>query len=100
MDEAQNGGMAYCRIFNCARVHEGIIDFYDFTPIQLNTIINYNRFINNTTKIINIKTNFGVIGILKLWQLIKLENEIFTIKTVKEINMIEKTINEIDVMKF
>jgi len=37
LNESRGGGMAYARIFNCARYHSNIQDLYDFIPIQENT---------------------------------------------------------------
>ncbi|MBE2217982.1 MAG: hypothetical protein IAE90_07265 [Ignavibacteria bacterium] len=46
LNEANGGGMAYARIFNCARVHGGVLDFYDFVPIQEYCKLNYRHYVN------------------------------------------------------
>ena len=46
LDEANGGGMAYARIFNCARVINGVGDLYDFQPIQETLIKNTSRFLH------------------------------------------------------
>jgi len=46
LNESRGGGMAYARIFNCARVHGGVLDFYDFVPIQEYCKLNYRHYVN------------------------------------------------------
>jgi len=59
LNESRGGGMAYARIFNCARVHGGDVDFYDFVPIQIYTIQNYSRFIGDisVSKLLDVQWN-------------------------------------------
>ncbi len=59
LNEANGGGMAYARIFNCARVHGGDVDYYDFVPIQIYAIQNYSRFIGDisVSKLFDVQWN-------------------------------------------
>lgn len=99
LDEALGGGMAYSRIFNCARVHGGHGDYYDFLPIQENTILNCRRFTKNSCFIHKLRINLNEIVNYKLWNNIQMNNLIFTIFTIEEINLNEKYL-EVEVVKF
>ncbi|MCC6865766.1 MAG: hypothetical protein IT280_06350 [Ignavibacteria bacterium] len=60
LNETEGGGMAYARIFNCARVHNGEADTYDFLPVQENTRLIYSVInkIQNHSFSLKIKLNF------------------------------------------
>ncbi len=99
LDEAQGGGIAYSRIFNCARVHGGNIDFYDFLPIQETSIINYYRFIKNSIRYYRLKIHSFLNLNISVWKLILVNNDLYIIKSIFEINIKDNFI-EIETIKF
>ncbi|MBE2228464.1 MAG: hypothetical protein IAE93_14000 [Ignavibacteria bacterium] len=92
MNEAQGGGIAYSRIFNCARVHGGNIDFYDFAPVQETTIINYNRFTKISMNVFEGKILLNADLKLSLWKSFKISSETYTIITINELSLSDKFI--------
>ena len=92
LDEAQGGGMAYSRIFNCLRVHSGNADYYDFISCQEIVKINFKRFVNNNIKYIFIKIKLNEVDSYYLWKRIKVLKDILTIISIREINFSEKYI--------
>jgi len=98
LDEALGGGMAYSRIFNCARVHGGNIDFYDFIPIQENAVLNLKRFIKNEIKILKIGIRLDYNHNLKLWSYLDLNGENYLLKSISELDLQQNKI-EMDIIK-
>ncbi|GEM_PF-1580542 len=92
LNEAQGGGIAYSRIFNCARVHGGNIDFYDFAPVQETTIINYNRFTKISMNVFEGKILLNADLKLSLWKSFKISSETYTIITINELSLSDKFI--------
>lgn len=72
LDEALGGGMAYARIFNCARLHNGEFDLYDFIPLQDNALLSSVYNIKGMNNKLNLKINHIPIEILGLWKILNL----------------------------
>lgn len=93
---ADSGGMAYSRIFNCSRVHNGSGDNYDFIPIQENASLNYMRYIKGIQKRKEFKIILNVDISLKIWSTVNIEenhgNEIYYINSIREIDIRNKFI--------
>lgn len=102
LNESIGGGIAYSRIFNCARVHGGFGDLYDFIPIQEIVIKQNYRFIKNSTKQFTILNTFDNNVNYKLWSLVIINNEMYIIISINEINLNEKriTLNVIRFLQF
>ncbi len=99
LEEAQGGGMAYSRIFNCLRVHGGNGDYYDFAAIQENTRKNYLRLVKNITTNLRLRIKQYSVQNTALWKSILINSELFLIISIQEIN-INQSIVEIEVVKF
>ncbi|MEO8514505.1 MAG: hypothetical protein ABI543_13170 [Ignavibacteria bacterium] len=98
LDEALGGGMAYSRIFNCARYH-GIPDLYDFVPIQENAILNYYKYIKGALIKKNIKIKFDMFRMPKVWNIVILNNDVnFIINSINYLNLKDKTV-ELEITK-
>lgn len=97
LNESIGGGLAYSRLFNCARVHGGIGDLYDFIPIEENTYFQYNRFISNSNIFKTMKCKLENHILFKPWTIINLNNELNFIKSINEFNLMNKTI-EIEII--
>ncbi len=67
LNEARGGGMAYSRIFNCARVNNGKIDLFDFIPIQENTMRSYVRLVNTSNQEMFLRLSYSNNSIPKVW---------------------------------
>lgn len=87
LDEAQGGGIAYSRIFNCARIVWTNGDFYDFIPIQSYTKSSHKKYLNNQILFRVIKISNDLI--LKPWQQINIEGIKYTLTSVFEINLLD-----------
>jgi hypothetical protein len=102
LNETLGGGMAYSRIFNCARVH-GEIDLYDYIPIQQNTLLNYQRYIKGLRNGKNLVVALDENSNLKLWRAVKIVEENvekkYYISTIRNIDLQNKTA-EIEVINF
>ncbi len=99
LDEALGGGMAYARIFNCARAHGGGGDLYDFVPIQENSILNHKKFIKGNQLIYRMKLKYNTEHFLKIWDLVVLNSKgVFIINSINHIDIIEKSI-ELEITK-
>lgn len=98
LNEANGGGMVYSRIFNCARVIGTIGDFYDFVPIQKNAILNYRKYLNNSSIILFMKVLLNEDTKIKLWQQIYFNEENYFIKAISQINKKENYV-EIEITK-
>jgi hypothetical protein len=85
---ADSGGMAYARIFNCARVHN-VIDLYDFIPVQQFAAANYLRFLNSSAKKLKLKILLNDNLYLNLWKTVKLSNSDSQIYYISSLNQID-----------
>lgn len=74
LNEALGGGIAYARIFNCARVHNNEPDVYDYIPIQENSIIQYINTLYTNKLDLNIKIKLIENISLTKWNKIKINN--------------------------
>ncbi|HWA06956.1 MAG TPA: hypothetical protein VG961_10450 [Ignavibacteria bacterium] len=93
LDEALGGGMAYSRIFNCARVHGNIGDFYDFVPVQDNSILNHKKFLKGNQKTYDMKIKYSIDNSFKIWSLIELPNiGNFILNVINHIDVVNKII--------
>lgn len=92
LNEARGGGMAYSRIFNCARVVGGQQDFYDFLPIQENCLLNYMQFVNNRNFLKNIKIHLPNSSTNLLWKIDRNnDNILYYISSIHDINLEENS---------
>lgn len=102
LDEALAGGMAYSRIFNCARAHS-FPDFYDYMPIQENLMLNYKRYLRGSQKLLHLKVILDKVNIFKLWKqlYVRIEGneELYYISAIRNFNIQEHTV-EIEVIRF
>ncbi len=98
LDETQGGGIAYSRIFNCARIHNSEQDVYDFAPIQENSILNYKKFIKGDNSSIHLKIRFDLDYFIKLWGIIEISSTKYIINSINFLNTNEKSI-ELEVSK-
>jgi len=99
LDEAIGGGMAYSRIFNCARIIGTNGDFYDFYPIQSNSILNYNKFLNGYNNVLNLKISKNYFSKMKLWGRLSINLNSYLIKSIQEVDLNENIVI-LEVMKF
>lgn len=98
LDEALGGGMAYARIFNCARAHGGGGDLYDFVPIQENAILNHTKFIKGN-QLYYMKLKYDNDNLFKIWNLVVIINiGVFFINAIMHIDTVENTI-ELEITK-
>jgi len=89
LDEALGGGMAYSRIINCARIHNGEQDVYDFIPIQENAKLNYLKFIVVYSAKLRLIIKMNSTSSLKLWKVVSLNNKLYLINSINIINVNE-----------
>ncbi len=68
LDEADGGGMAYARIFNCISGSGTNIDTHDFNPIQRYVINNYYRYLKGLQKGKNLLIPFNINSRVKTWK--------------------------------
>jgi len=68
LDEADGGGMAYARIFNCISGSGTNIDTHDFNPIQRYVINNYYRYLKGLQKGKNLLIPFNINSTVKTWK--------------------------------
>jgi len=92
LDEALGGGMAYSRIFNCARIHGSEQDLYDYIPVHENAILQYSKFIKNSITMYNLTIRLNSIPTIKLWLCIVINNERYIINSITNISIINNTI--------
>lgn len=98
LDEALGGGMAYSRIFNCARIHGSEQDLYDYTPVHENAILQYSKLIKNSITKYNLTICLNSIPTIKLWQNILLNNERYIINSATNISLNDNTM-ELEISK-
>ena len=92
LDEAHGGGMAYARIFNCARIHGSEQDLYDYIPVHENAILQYSKFIKNSVTMCRLTISLNSIPIIKLWVYIVINNKRYVINSIINISIIKNTI--------
>ena len=98
LDEALGGGMAYSRIFNCARVHGIDPDVYDFIPIQENAILNHGKFVKNSVQSKSITVSMDSEINYKLWGKLSISYQDFLISSINSIS-IQNRKAEIELIK-
>ncbi|NOS86772.1 MAG: hypothetical protein HOP31_16690 [Ignavibacteria bacterium] len=98
LDEALGGGIAYSRIFNCARVHGIDPDVYDFIPIQENAILNYNKFVRNSLLSISVIVKLDSDINYKLWEKLTISNQNFLITAINYISLHDRK-TELEIVK-
>jgi len=99
LDEALGGGMAYSRIFNCSRYHNGIPDVYDFIPIQENAIFNFTKLVRGSIIRRIIKISLQRSSLIRLWSVIKLsDNEKYLSISLNSFDIVNNAI-EIECIK-
>jgi len=98
LNESQGGGIAYSRIFNCARVHGGNIDFYDFVPNQELAIRSYSKYRNTHSRITKLTIQLVTRQILKIWSTYLINNELHFISAINHIDIL-KNKAEIEIME-
>lgn len=93
LSETKSGGMAYSRIFNCARVHGGNVDLYDFIPIQEFTMKNYSRFVNSRISEKLFKVILASVDSIKIWQNVHIdEANTFYVTAIEKFSIEEKNV--------
>jgi len=98
LNEAQGGGIAYSRIFNCARAHGGDPDVYDFLPIQENAIINHKKYLKSNNLQLNLILKLDKIVGLRLWKNLRMGENNYLISALDTIS-IENNYAEIKAIK-
>ena len=91
LNEARGGGMAYSRIFNCARVVGVQQDFYDFIPIQENAILNHMHYINSGYILKQIETQLPVSNSSLIWKVILMHDNFYYISSIQNIDLDNNT---------
>lgn len=92
LNEARGGGMAYARIFNCARVHGGELDFYDFLPIQECCILNNLQYVEDNFKLKCLEVEMTLINQSILWKVVSIApNSLHFVSEIESINTIKNT---------
>lgn len=82
LDESQGGGMAYSRILNCARVHGGNPDTYDFNPIHENAINNYKILSSTNRTQLHLISKLNLNNEFKLWTKMLFNGKTYIINTL------------------
>lgn len=93
LEEALGGGITYSRIFNCARVHGGIGDFYDFIPIQEYAIKRFYYLINSMYVDKKIVIRFQFDNKINLFQKIVIGNIVYFINAINHIDINKKIVD-------
>lgn len=93
LEEALGGGITYSRIFNCARVHGGIGDFYDFIPIQEYAIKRFYYLINSMYVDKKIVIRFQFDNKINLFKKIVIGNIVYFINAINHIDINKKIVD-------
>ena len=86
LNEAQGGGIAYSRIFNCLRVHGGNGDYYDFISNQETAMINHRRFTRGTSQLYIARLKLKLNTIYKLWNTLRIHNQSYAVFSIRELD--------------
>lgn len=91
LNEARSGGIAYSRIFNCARVSGVQQDFYDFVPIQEHTILNYMQYVNSGYILKEIETHIPTSHSNLMWKVVQIYGSLHYIISFQNIDLKNNT---------
>mgnify|MGYP001375990340 FL=1 len=88
LNESRGGGMAYARIFNCARVHGGELDFYSFAPIQEYCILNYFHYVNTNYRLKCLEIHLPSNSTNILWKIVSFDSDsLHFVSSIERINI-------------
>jgi len=100
LDEALGGGIAFSRMFNCSRFHNGTPDVYDFIPVQEYARLSHLRFIQSSSTMLTLKIKWDQRFTNKLWKVVILfVNQKYVITAIKNIDIYNNII-ELEISRF